>query len=92
MTEIDWTLVSEQSERIGIDHITRLSQAGDDGAVSIEAKQMRAAGSAVSMLLDKIGIICEYLKGVQEGKYQANDEIIREANKVCTNFAMPFLQ
>ncbi|EPB75192.1 Mov34/MPN/PAD-1 family protein [Ancylostoma ceylanicum] len=113
LTEVEWTLVSEQSERIGIDHITRLSQAfhyrekmmwmyvcvfasadvqcltmasiqaGDDGAVSIEAKQMRAAGSAVSMLLDKIGIICEYLKGVQEGKYPANDEIIREANKIC---------
>ncbi|KIH68197.1 hypothetical protein ANCDUO_01472 [Ancylostoma duodenale] len=61
----------------------RVERAGDDGAVSIEAKQMRAAGSAVSMLLDKIGIICEYLKGVQEGKYPANDEIIREANKIC---------
>ncbi|KAK6728484.1 hypothetical protein RB195_005866 [Necator americanus] len=83
LTEVDWTLVSEQSERIGIDHITRLSQVGDDGAVSIEAKQMRAAGSAVSMLLDKIGIICEYLIGVQEGKFPSNDEIIREANKIC---------
>ncbi|CAJ0592544.1 unnamed protein product [Cylicocyclus nassatus] len=83
LTELDWTLVSEQSERIGIDHIARLSQAGDDGAVSIEGKQMRAAGSAVSMLLDKIGVICEYLKGVQEGKYPPNDEIIREANKIC---------
>lgn len=43
---------------------------------------MRAAGSAVSMLLDKIGVICEYLKGVEEGKFSANNEIIRESNKV----------
>ncbi|KJH44820.1 hypothetical protein DICVIV_09139 [Dictyocaulus viviparus] len=83
LVELDWTLVSEQSERIGIDHITRLSQAGDDGAVSSEGKQMRAVGSAIGMLLDRMEIICKYLKGVEEGKFLANDEIIRETNKLC---------
>ncbi|WKX89497.1 hypothetical protein Q1695_008840 [Nippostrongylus brasiliensis] len=82
LTEVDWTLVSEQSERIGIDHIAKLSQAGDDAAVSIEGKQMRAASSAVGMLLDRMEIICKYLKGVQEGRFPPNDEIIREANKI----------
>ncbi|KAJ1373747.1 hypothetical protein KIN20_036243 [Parelaphostrongylus tenuis] len=83
LVEIDWTLVSEQSERIGIDHIARLSHAGDDGAVSIEGKQMRAAGSAIGMLLDRIEIICNYLRGVEEGRFPPNAEIIREANKIC---------
>ncbi|VDO42893.1 unnamed protein product [Haemonchus placei] len=83
LVEVDWTLISEQSERIGIDHIARLSQAGDDGAVSIEGKQMRAASSAVGMLLDRIEIICNYLKGVEEGRFPPNEEIIREANKIC---------
>lgn len=82
LVEVEWTLISEQSERIGIDHIARLSQAGDEGVVSVEGKQMRAAGSAVGMLLDRIEIICNYLKGVQEGRFPPNDEIIREANKI----------
>ncbi|VDL61777.1 unnamed protein product, partial [Nippostrongylus brasiliensis] len=90
LTEVDWTLVSEQSERIGIDHIAKLSQAGDDAAVSIEGKQMRAASSAVGMLLDRMEIICKYLKGVQEGRFPPNDEIIREANKVSSMHIMDF--
>ncbi|VDP05514.1 unnamed protein product [Heligmosomoides polygyrus] len=44
--------------------------------------------SAVGMLLDRIEIICNYPKGVQEGRFPPNDEIIREANKRNARAAM----
>ncbi|CAI4225458.1 unnamed protein product [Auanema sp. JU1783] len=81
---IKWILVSEESERIGIDHITRLStKAGLTTKESEAAKQIRSTNSAISMLTSRVQMIQHYLESVKEGILPMNDQILRESNKLC---------
>ncbi|CAB3409979.1 unnamed protein product [Caenorhabditis bovis] len=77
---VEWSLVSEESERIGVNHIARLSTKNgkDEGAVNEKHKKAQAA--ALDMLLNRVQLIMHYFNEVQAGKLEPDIEVLREAN------------
>ncbi|CAZ65546.1 COP9 signalosome complex subunit 6 [Caenorhabditis elegans] len=77
---IEWILVSEESERVGVNHIAKLStKHGKDGK-SVGKKHAEAQDAAMSMLQNRVDLIVAYLEKVQDGTLQPNFEILKEAN------------
>ncbi|KAK4337123.1 hypothetical protein RND71_043882 [Anisodus tanguticus] len=67
--EITYTLVTEEAERIGLDHMARLSN----------AQQY----NAVKMLRDRVIVITEYVKAMKANNVPENQEILREVHNLC---------
>jgi len=80
--EVTYTLVTEEAERIGVDHVARLSSGGSSD-VSQVAEHIQVQKSAVSMLHSRIEIILEYIKAVKAGELPLNHEIMRECLSLC---------
>ncbi|XP_047129838.1 COP9 signalosome complex subunit 6 [Hydra vulgaris] len=80
--EISYTLASEEAERIGVDHVARLSSTGHSD-VSQVSEHMQVDKSAVQMLYSRIETILQYVKAVQNGEIPLNQEIMRECLSLC---------
>lgn len=63
-----YTLATEEAERIGVDHIARMSISGlsENSAVS---EQLASTYGAIKMLHSRINLIVDYLKAVVSGDY-----------------------
>lgn len=79
--ELSYTLATEEAERIGLDHMARMSAAGEAGESSLVAQHLQAQHSAVKMLHGRVGLILEYVRGVANGG--GNQEVLREAFALC---------
>ncbi|XP_035224018.1 COP9 signalosome complex subunit 6-like [Stegodyphus dumicola] len=80
--ELSYTLATEEAERIGLDHMARMS-ANEAGESSLVAEQLQAQHSAIKMLHSRVRLILDYIRAVKEGKVPANHEILREAYSLC---------
>lgn len=80
--EVAYTLVTEEAERIGVDHVARLSSAGSPD-VSQVSEHIQMQKSAVKMLHSRINIILEYVKAVKAGELDMNEEIMRNCLSLC---------
>uniref|UniRef100_A0A8R1HSF4 COP9 signalosome complex subunit 6 n=1 Tax=Caenorhabditis japonica TaxID=281687 RepID=A0A8R1HSF4_CAEJA len=78
--QIEWILVSEESERIGVNHIAKLSTKHGRDEKSVGKKHIEAQNAAMSMLLNRVDLIVAYLESIQDGTLQPNFDILREAN------------
>lgn len=74
---LTYTLATEEAERIGVDHVARMST-NDTGEKSYVAEHLVAQESAIKMLNTRIKIVLKYIKDVEAGKLPANQEILRE--------------
>ncbi|KAJ8985518.1 hypothetical protein NQ317_015063 [Molorchus minor] len=73
-----YTLATEEAERIGVDHVARMSS-NDSGESSLVAEHLTAQHSAIKMLHSRVRLVLEYMKAVQNGQLPRNHEILREA-------------
>ncbi|KAG1678117.1 COP9 signalosome complex subunit 6 [Nymphon striatum] len=80
--ELTYTLATEEAERIGVDHVARMS-ASDTGESSLVGEHLQAQHNAVKMLHDRVKLILNYVKAVQNGDLPANHEILREGHSLC---------
>lgn len=80
--KLAYTLATEEAERIGVDHVARMSSA-DSGESSLVAEHLTAQHSAIKMLHSRVKLVLEYMKAVQNGQLAANHEILREAYSLC---------
>lgn len=80
--ELTYTLATEEAERIGVDHVARMTATGT-GENSTVAEHLIAQHSAIKMLHSRVKIILEYVKAVEAGEVPFNHEILREANALC---------
>lgn len=80
--ELVYVLVTEEAERIGVDHVARVS-AGDSRSGSMVAEHLLAQHNAVKMLHGRIRIIVDYIKAVEAGELPKNHEVLREAYSLC---------
>ncbi|TNN73080.1 COP9 signalosome complex subunit 6 [Liparis tanakae] len=80
--ELTYTLATEEAERIGVDHVARMTATGT-GENSTVAEHLIAQHSAIKMLHSRVKIILEYVKAVESGEVPFNHEILREANALC---------
>ncbi|KXJ26179.1 COP9 signalosome complex subunit 6 [Exaiptasia diaphana] len=80
--EVPYTLATEEAERIGVDHVARLSATGTvDGATVSE--HLLAQYNAIKMLLSRVKMILEYVNAVKKGEVPCNHEIMRDALSLC---------
>ena len=80
--EVCYTLVTEEAERIGVDHVARLSSAGNTD-VSQVSEHIQVQKSAVKMLHSRIDIILQYIRSVKDGEIPMNQEIMRNCLSLC---------
>lgn len=80
--ELQYTLATEEAERIGVDHVARVS--GTEGTDnSTVAEHLQSQHSAIKMLHSRVKLILEYIKAVQAGEEEKNHEVLREAYSLC---------
>jgi len=79
--DIPYTLASEEAERIGVDHVARVSAA--DTADSSTAEHLVAQHSSIKMLHNRVKIILSYIQAAEKGEVAKNHEILREAYSLC---------
>lgn len=79
---LSYTLATEEAERIGVDHVARMSST-DSGESSLVAEHLTAQHSAIKMLHSRVKLVSEYMKAVQSGELPMNHEILREAYSLC---------
>lgn len=77
LVPLTYTLATEEAERIGVDHVARMST-NDTGEKSFVAEHLVAQESAIKMLKTRIKLVLKYIKDVEAGKLSANQEILRE--------------
>ncbi|XP_066262063.1 COP9 signalosome complex subunit 6 isoform X1 [Euwallacea similis] len=79
---LTYTLAAEEAERIGVDHVARMSST-DSGESSLVAEHLTAQHSAIKMLHSRVRLVLEYMKAIQSGQLPRNHEILREAYSLC---------
>ncbi|CAH0392328.1 unnamed protein product [Bemisia tabaci] len=87
--KLTYTLATEEAERIGVDHVARMSS-NDSGESSLMAEHLTAQHSAIKMLHSRAKLILEYLKALQSGQLPMNREILREASALSNR--LPVIQ
>uniref|UniRef100_D3TPD6 COP9 signalosome complex subunit 6 n=2 Tax=Glossina TaxID=44049 RepID=D3TPD6_GLOMM len=74
---LTYTLATEEAERIGVDHVARMST-NETGEKSVVAEHLVAQESAIKMLSTRIKVLLKYVKEVEANKLEANQEILRD--------------
>uniref|UniRef100_A0A8C3Y1J4 COP9 signalosome complex subunit 6 n=2 Tax=Catharus ustulatus TaxID=91951 RepID=A0A8C3Y1J4_CATUS len=80
--ELPYTLATEEAERIGVDHVARMTATGG-GENSTVAEHLIAQHSAIKMLHSRVRLILEYVRAAENGEVPFNHEILREACALC---------
>ncbi|XP_058825519.1 COP9 signalosome complex subunit 6 [Topomyia yanbarensis] len=75
---LTYTLATEEAERIGVDHVARMST-NDSDENSTVAEHLLAQHNAIKMLHSRVKIVLAYIKAVESGQLEVNQEILRGA-------------
>ncbi|XP_039264962.1 COP9 signalosome complex subunit 6-like [Styela clava] len=83
LVELPYTLATEEAERIGVDHVARVSNVESGSLNSSAADHLQSQHNSISMLHTRICFLQRYIQAVKEGKLPHNHEITREAYALC---------
>lgn len=78
LVELNYTLATEEAERIGLDHVARMTS-NETGESSLVAEHLQVQHNAIKMLHSRVKLILDYVKAVEAGQLPRNHEILREA-------------
>ncbi|GAB6018555.1 COP9 signalosome complex subunit 6 [Chamberlinius hualienensis] len=78
LVELQYTLATEEAERIGLDHVARMTNS-ETGESSLVAEHLQAQHSAIKMLHSRVRLILDHIKATQAGYLPKNHDILREA-------------
>ncbi|CAG2105114.1 unnamed protein product [Medioppia subpectinata] len=83
--DIPFNLATEEAERIGLDHMARMTATTQSGqmANSLVAEHLRVQYSAVKMLRDRVRLILDYVRDIRNDSVEWNHEILRETFNLC---------
>eukprot|EP00037_Helgoeca_nana_P010533 m.92951 g.92951 ORF g.92951 m.92951 type:complete len:346 (-) comp20258_c0_seq1:155-1192(-) len=81
---LGYSLASEEAERIGVDHIAKVSGSGGQDKASEVSIYLDTQRGAVVMLQQRIKIIRNYLRDVRDGKLERNNELLRLLSALCS--------
>uniref|UniRef100_T1IZT7 COP9 signalosome complex subunit 6 n=1 Tax=Strigamia maritima TaxID=126957 RepID=T1IZT7_STRMM len=81
LVELTYTLATEEAERIGLDHVARMTS-NETGESSLVAEHLQAQHNAIKMLHSRVKLILEYIKAIQSGQIATNHEILRETHSL----------
>jgi len=80
--KLNYSLATEEAERIGLDHVARITSA--DGATQSKVSEhFLAQHSAIKMLASRVSLILDYVRAVEAEQLPNNHEIMREAKALA---------
>lgn len=74
--ELAYTLSTEDAERIGVDHVARMSS-NDAQENSLVAETLTVQFNAIKMLHSRVKVLLEYLKEAKNLELPVNNEVLR---------------
>ncbi|VVC36671.1 COP9 signalosome subunit 6,JAB1/MPN/MOV34 metalloenzyme domain,Rpn11/EIF3F, C-terminal [Cinara cedri] len=80
--ELSYTLSTEDAERIGVDHVARMSS-NDAQENSLVAETLTVQFNAIKMLHSRVKMLLDYLKEAKNSEKPINNEILREYISLC---------
>lgn len=83
LVQLPYTLATEEAERIGVDHVARVSNVESGPTRSLAAEHLESQHNSISMLYTRIRFLQRYIEAVKEGKLPYNHEVTREAYALC---------
>jgi len=87
--KLTYELATEDSERIGLDHVAKISSANEDCQSKV-SENLMVQHSAIKMLASRIDIILEYIQAVKKEELPFNHDILREAKALAVR--LPILE
>ncbi|RKP26343.1 Rpn11/EIF3F C-terminal domain-containing protein [Syncephalis pseudoplumigaleata] len=81
-----YTLETAEAERIAVDHVAKLGTQGTTvpgEQVSSVVSQLTNQRGAVQMLHDRVGLLRDYVKAVQQGELEKDMHLLREIAGLC---------
>jgi len=81
--EISYTLITEEAERIGINHVARYSVTDGTSDTSIVSDQISIQYNAIRLLYQRMLVLLEYVRAVKQGQLERNDDLLREIGSLC---------
>lgn len=79
LAPLRYTLAAEEAERIGVDHVARVS-AGDAAHHSLVAESLCAQRSAIKMVARRVRLV---LAAVRDGRLRARPALLRDARALA---------
>ena len=76
-SEVSYSLATEEAERIGVDHVARVSASGSVDT-SAASDHLMVQYRALKMLFYRIKVISQYLKAVKAGNIPPSPEVLRD--------------
>jgi len=80
--QLPYVLATEEAERIGVDHVARVSNA-DSMECSLVAEHLQAQHSAIKMLHSRVKLILDYVKAAERGEVPICHNALRLAYSLC---------
>lgn len=84
--EVNWTIVTEDVEIIGLEHNSKMTPIDVNPSTAID--NLRLQHSAVKMLKERIRLITKYVKDVQAGKLPYHEEPLNNIAKLTKRFPL----
>uniref|UniRef100_H2Z9Q5 COP9 signalosome complex subunit 6 n=2 Tax=Ciona savignyi TaxID=51511 RepID=H2Z9Q5_CIOSA len=82
LVTLQYTLATEEAERIGVDHVARVSNV-DSSSVSYASEHLASQHSSISMLYTRVRLLRDYMEAVQNGELPRDHEIMRSLQALC---------
>ena len=81
--KLKYGLKTEEAERIGLDHVARISGGNDDEAQSKVDEHVMVQHSAIKMLVSRVKVILQYVREVEAGTLPLDHDTLREAKALA---------
>jgi len=80
--KLEYDLATEDSERIGLDHVARISSTTESTQSKV-SENLMVQHSAIKMLTSRVDIILNYIEAVEKKELPFNHEVLREAKALA---------
>lgn len=88
--QLPYVLATEEAERIGVDHVARITSSTDPTENSLVAEHLAAQHSAIKMLHSRVRLILDYVKAVEKGEAPMCHDALRLAKSL--SHRLPVIQ
>lgn len=90
--QVTYNLATDETERIGVDSVARISMAGTDQGTSMTAEHLSGNYQAIQMLCKRIHLIRSYVLAVHSGELPANHARLREISALTKRLKLLCVQ
>lgn len=87
LAPLTYTLAAEEAERIGVDHVARVSS-GEAAYNSLVAEHLSAQRSAIKMLVSRVRAVLATVTAIKDGTLPPRPELLRDARALANRLPL----